>query len=100
MLRRGSQLGKYRLQCRLGRGAFADVWKARDRVENRDVALKIAFDSVVEEYGREALEKEARIAARLAHPNIAGIRNADWVNGHFVLASDLATILVRSKERH
>ena len=41
LLRRGSRLGKYRLDRRIGRGAFADVWRARDTVENRFVALKM-----------------------------------------------------------
>ncbi len=40
-MRRGHRLGKYRLEKRIGRGAFAEVWKARDTVERRDVALKI-----------------------------------------------------------
>jgi serine/threonine-protein kinase len=90
MLRRGSQLGKYKLERRLGSGAFSDVWKARDTVENRRVALKVALPSVVEEYGRDELEKEARLWVRLSHPNIVAIRNADWINGHFVLAAELA----------
>jgi serine/threonine-protein kinase len=89
-LRRGSKLGKYRLERRLGRGAFATVWRARDTVENRDVALKVAFPELAREYGRRALEHEARIASRLHHPNIVSVRNADWIDGYFVIASDLA----------
>ena len=90
MLRRGSTVGKYRLERRLGSGAFSDVWQARDTVENRRVALKIALPSVVEEYGRAALEREARLWVRLQHSNIVGIHNADWINGHFVAAAELA----------
>ncbi len=90
MLRRGSQVGKYKLERKLGAGAFATVWKARDTVEHRRVALKIALSSVIEEYGRAELEREARLWVRLSHPNIVGIRNADWVNGHFVVAAELA----------
>jgi serine/threonine-protein kinase len=90
VLRRGSRLGKYRLVRRIGRGAFADVWKARDTVENRDVALKVALPEHVAEWGREALEQEARIAARLDHPNVVAVRNADWIDGRLVLAADLA----------
>ncbi|MCZ6782814.1 MAG: serine/threonine-protein kinase, partial [Proteobacteria bacterium] len=89
-LRRGSMLGKYRLEKRLGRGAFATVWKARDTVENRHVAVKIALPELVEEYGREKLEHEARVASRLSHPNIVSVRNADWIDGQFVIATDLA----------
>lgn len=89
-LRRGLRLGKYRLVRRIGRGAFSEVWKARDTVENRDVALKIALPDQVAEFGREALEHEARITARLDHPNVVAVRNADWIRGRFVLATDLA----------
>ena len=89
-LRRGSRLGKYRLDRRLGRGAFAEVWKARDTVENRPVALKITHADAVEEWGRREIEHEARIWSRLHHPNIVAVRNADWIDGRFVIASDLA----------
>ena len=88
--RRGSRLGKYKLARPLGRGSFATVWKARDTVENRDVALKVVDPRVEEEFGRRAIEREARIASRLSHPNIVALRNADWIDGHFVLATDLA----------
>jgi serine/threonine-protein kinase len=89
-LRRGSRLGKYRLERRIGEGAFAAVWRARDTVENRPVALKIVGPAQVAEWGRDAIAHEARIATRLSHPNIVAVRNADWIDGHFVLATDLA----------
>ena len=89
-LRRGIRLGKYRLDRRIGRGAFASVWRARDLVENRAVALKIAHPEQVDAFGRDALMHEARIAARLVHPHIVSVRNADWMEGYFVLATDLA----------
>lgn len=89
-MRRGKRLGKYRLAKRIGSGSFAEVWKARDVIEQRDVALKIATPGVVDLHGREEVEHEARIASKLAHPNILSVRNADWIDGHFVLATDLA----------
>ena len=90
ILRRGSKLGKYRLERRLGRGGFAEVWKARDTVEHRDVALKVTHPGTVEEWGRDAIEHEARIASRLHHPNIVAVRNADWIDGRFAIATDIA----------
>jgi serine/threonine-protein kinase len=83
-------LGKYRLERRIGEGASATVWQARDQIEGRRVALKVVSPAVLEEFGREAVEAEARIAAQLDHPRIAMIRNADWIEGFFVLATDLA----------
>ena len=90
VLRRGTRLGKYRLERQLGKGAFSEVFAARDTVEGRRVALKIAFDWVVREFGRDAMEVEARIAGSLSHPNVVALRNADWIDGRFVMACDLA----------
>ena len=56
VLRRGTRLGKYRLERQLGKGAFSEVFAARDTVEGRRVALKIAFGWVVREFGRDAME--------------------------------------------
>ncbi len=83
-------MGKYRLDRRIGQGAFAEVWKARDMVVNQVVALKVARPEAVLEWGRSAIEHEARIASRLDHPGIVGVRNADWIDGRLVIATDLA----------
>ena len=90
VLRKGSRLGKYRLDRRIGQGAFAEVWKARDTVEDHPVALKITYPEAVAEWGRDVIEQEARIASRLVHPNIVAVRNADWIDGRFVIATELA----------
>ncbi|MHA7836376.1 MAG: serine/threonine-protein kinase [bacterium] len=89
-LTKGSRLGKYRLEKRLGEGGSATVWQARDTIEGRRAALKIVAPEVVTEFGRDAVENEARIAAQLDHPRVVSIRNADWIEGHFVLVTDLA----------
>jgi serine/threonine-protein kinase len=89
-LRRGSLLGKYRLDRPIGEGGFAAVWRARDTVENRLVALKIVEPAQVAGWGRDEIAHEARIATRLSHPNIVAVRNADWIDGYFVMATDLA----------
>ncbi len=83
-------MGKYRLDRKIGRGAFAEVWKARDTVENRAVALKLAYPDAVAEWGRDKIEHEARIASRLDHPGVVAIRNADWIDGRFAIVTDLA----------
>ena len=90
LLRKGTRMGKYRLDRRIGQGAFAEVWKARDTVEGRPVALKVTRPEAVAEWGRSALEHEARVASCLDHPGIVSVCNADWIDGRFVIASDLA----------
>ncbi len=89
-LRRGSRLGKYRLERLVGKGSFGAVWKARDTVEGRFVALKIADPRQVEDHGRAAIEHEARVASRLDHPNVLRVLNADWIDGWFLIATELA----------
>lgn len=89
-LRRGTRLGKYRLKNRLGVGASAEVWLARDTVQGTNVALKIVLPATVETYGRAAIEHEARVAARLDHPHIVVVRNADWAGGFFYMVTDPA----------
>jgi serine/threonine-protein kinase len=96
-LRRGTRLGKYRLDRRIGEGASADVWLARDLVEGRRVAVKVIPPAVVAEFGADQIEEEARLAAKLDHPNILGIRNADWSDGHFLIVTDVAQ---RSLDRY
>jgi serine/threonine-protein kinase len=99
VLRRGTRLGKYRLERRIDRGGFAEVWKARDTVEDHAVALKVTHAEAVEEWGRRNIEKEARIASRFQHPNIVAVRNADWVDGRFIIASELAVANLASYSR-
>jgi eukaryotic-like serine/threonine-protein kinase len=66
-------LGRYRLRRRLGSGGFATVWLARDERLDREVAIKILpRERIVG--GR--FEREARAAARLAHPGIVTLYEA------------------------
>jgi serine/threonine protein kinase len=79
-------LGRYRLQRRLGAGAFGTVWLARDERLDRDVAIKILpRERIVG--GR--FEREARTAARLAHPGIVTLYEAAVDDEGAYLVSEL-----------
>jgi hypothetical protein len=55
----------------LGSGGMGAVWLARERSLDRLVAIKVlAGESVNSPHVRERFRREARIAARLLHPNI------------------------------
>ena len=86
--RRGSRLGKYKLLQRLGRGGFAVVYRARDTVEGRDVALKLPHVALANER-RDELLREVRITVRLEHPSILPILNADFEGAQLMIAYPL-----------
>ena len=66
--------GRYEIEDVLGRGGMSSVYRAHDRVLERDVALKILDSRYLEdtEYV-ERFRREARAIARLAHPNIVTV---------------------------
>ena len=72
---------RYRLQAELGRGGMAVVYRARDQLLDRDVAIKVVHRTDLGEQHRERLLREARLAARLNHPNIVSVHDAGQVDG-------------------
>nr|WP_296066566.1 serine/threonine-protein kinase [uncultured Actinoplanes sp.] len=70
--------GRYQLVRRIGVGGMSEVWHGHDRVLDRAVAVKImapAVEGTLGEAGVELIRTEARSAARLAHPNVAGVHD-------------------------
>jgi serine/threonine-protein kinase len=71
MLEAGKILGHYRIEDKIGEGAFGEVWRGVDIRLDRKVALKVmraAVDEDAEAWGR--LLEEARAASALNHPGI------------------------------
>ena len=71
-----SKLGRYEVLDELGQGAMGIVYKARDPLIDRVVAIKtinlgLALDEKEEYEGR--FYQEAKAAGRLNHPNIVTI---------------------------
>lgn len=70
----GRDLAHYRLLQPLGSGAMSEVYLAKDRQLQRDVAVKVILDSVARKPALvERFEREARAAGRLDHPNVARV---------------------------
>jgi serine/threonine protein kinase/tetratricopeptide (TPR) repeat protein len=62
---------------RLGAGGMGVVYRARDRVLGREVALKLVRPEQVADFGaRQRFLREARAAAVLSHPGIATVYEA------------------------
>lgn len=83
---------------KIGEGAFGTVYRARDSKLQREVALKLLWPSEDGSSGSRAL-KEARLLARIRHPNVATVYGADEIRGRvglwmeFVKGRTLADIL-------
>jgi serine/threonine-protein kinase len=66
--------GRYRLLDRLGEGGMSVIWRARDEVLGRDVAVKVlSARFAAEPSSRQRIRAEAQAVAKLSHPNIAGV---------------------------
>src|ERR1700728_1250357 len=71
---------RYELTHSIARGGMAEVYRARDRLLDRPVALKVLFPELsVDEAFVERFRREAQAAANLSHPNIVPIY--DWGQG-------------------
>src|SRR5215472_8084770 len=99
--------GRYRLEALIGRGAMGVVWRARDQLLDRDVALKEVqiADTLTEEERATAFQRtlrEAKTAARLNHPAVVTVYDVaedggrPWIVMQLVHARSLDQVLSAS----
>ena len=74
----GQSLGRYQVDARLGAGGMGVVYRAHDKLLQRDVAIKLLGDGVIEP---DRLLQEARNISALNHPIICTVYE---VGGHMV----------------
>ena len=74
--------GRYELEELVGRGGMSSVYRARDRLLERRVAIKILHEHYAsdEDYVERFL-REARAAAKLSHPNIVTVIDRGQAEG-------------------
>ena len=71
------QGGRYRLERPLGHGGMATVYLAHDEELHRPVAIKLLAEHLAGDAAfRERFLREARLAARLSHPNVVSVYDA------------------------
>ncbi len=85
------QIGRYAVRGEIGRGGMGVVYRAHDAALDRDVAIKMIHGSgpTMEPDERERFIREARVCARLRHPNIVGVHEAGSHGGQLYIVMDL-----------
>jgi len=77
---RPERWGHLKLLERIGSGSYGDVYRAWDTKLDREVALKLLRRDRARDEGGEVLT-EARLLARVRHPNVATVFDADEIEG-------------------
>ncbi len=91
MILEGNLLGnRYEILQKVGNGGMAIVYKARDIVLNRNVAVKVLRDEfTTDEEFIKRFETEAQSAARLTHANIVSIYDVGVDAGIYYIVMEL-----------
>jgi serine/threonine-protein kinase len=94
--------GRYRIERVLGHGGMAAVYLARDGELERPVAVKLLAENLAgDESFRDRFVREARLAARLSHPNVVQVfdagedGNRPFIVMEYVEGETLADVLGR-----
>jgi tRNA A-37 threonylcarbamoyl transferase component Bud32 len=85
----GQSLGQYVIRELIGRGGMAAVYRARHSILGRNVALKVLAPHLTQEpeFVRR-FNREGRVLAELAHPNIVTVYDAGVDRGYYYLAME------------
>src|SRR5262249_58114215 len=92
VLQPGAMIGRWEVVSLLGSGGMADVYLARAKGEagfERLVAIKLMHGHLAR--NQRAVEHfldEARLAARIHHPNVVGIQDLGKIGNDYVIVMD------------
>ena len=111
-------LGHFELIEQVGAGRYGSVWKARDTQLQRTVAVKIPRQKDLDPKETELFLRDARAAAQLNHPRIAGVHEvgresdtvyivtdfidganlSEWLSGQRLTSREAAELMVKIAE--
>jgi len=78
MFNSGQSFAHFKIIKKLGEGGMGEVYLAEDQKLNRNVALKILRPDFIDDPDRlQRLNREARTAAQISHPNVMSIFDVD-----------------------
>ena len=87
-IRDGLKLGNYKLISPISSGGMGRVWKAKDTVLDRIVAIKVLREDVSSDEFSQRFLVEAKIIAQLNHPNIIQIYGAEQWNENLCIVME------------
>ena len=78
---------RYEILSLIGQGGMADVYKAKDTILNRVVAIKVLRDKLSQDaMALVRFQREASAASRLSHPNVVDIYDVGEYEGmHYIV---------------
>ena len=81
--------GRYHVVDRIAAGGMGEVFRARDAVLDREVAIKVLHRQLAGDRGFvERFRREARAAASLSHPNIVAVHDWGAVDGIYYMVME------------
>jgi serine/threonine protein kinase/tetratricopeptide (TPR) repeat protein len=88
----GARLGRFEIVARLGAGGMGEVYRALDPQLEREIALKVLPAAMLADAtARSRLLREARMAARLNHPNVCTVHEVGEAEGQVYVAMELVS---------
>ena len=84
-----TQIGRYRVDGRLGEGGMGAVFSAYDPQLDRKIAVKLVHPDIATPHALERLQREGRALARLAHPNVVAVYDAGIAGNQVFIAMEL-----------
>lgn len=80
---------RYQLEELLGRGGMGEVWRARDEVLGRPVAVKLLLAGGIDPSAAARFRQEAHTTARLSHPNIVAVYDFGQADDRLYLVMEM-----------
>ena len=79
---------RYLMQSRIGVGGMGEVWLARDKMLDEEVALKFIRSRTSGDAWIQRLLRETAIARRISHRHVCRVHDAGEVDGEFFLSME------------
>ncbi|RMI35159.1 serine/threonine-protein kinase [Nocardia stercoris] len=85
----GGRFGRYELLDLIGQGGMGQVYRARDTLTERTVAVKVLHQGSADQVTQERFRREAKAAAALGSPHVVPIFDYGDIDGRLFIAMQL-----------